>query len=68
MEEIAGLFSMFDMETGEEMFEWDNTDIEVVKKMNWVCDAERLNAHLAREEADVVFYCGATRCDRRRCK
>jgi broad-specificity NMP kinase len=59
MEEIDGLFSMFDNDTGAEMVEWDNGDIEVVKKMNWVCDAERLRAHLGRQEADVVFYCGA---------
>lgn len=59
MEEIDGLFSMFDNETGAEMVEWDNSDIEVIKKMNWLCDPERLRAHLGQQEADVVFYCGA---------
>ena len=57
--EEMGLFSMFNVETGEELLAWDNTDVELVKKMNWVCDAEKLEAHLRQQRADVVFYCGA---------
>ena len=57
--EEMGFFSMYNIETGEELLEWDNADIELVKKMNWVCDAERLRAHIRQQHADVVFYCGA---------
>src|SRR5688500_8663140 len=60
MEEIDGLFTMFDKETGEKMSEWDNTDIELVKRMNWVCDAVKLEAHVRQQRGDVVFYCGAS--------
>jgi broad-specificity NMP kinase len=58
--EEMGWFSMFNVETGEELLEWDNADIELVKKMSWVCDAESLAAHIRQQQGDVAYYCGAS--------
>lgn len=59
-EEIEELFRMFDKNTGEEMLAWDNDDPEVVKRMNWVCDVQKLKAHIANQKSDFIFYCGAS--------
>jgi broad-specificity NMP kinase len=58
LEEVPGLFSMLSKKTGKPVVDHDNTDLQKVLDMDWVCDSEKLAALVAGETASVAFYCG----------
>jgi broad-specificity NMP kinase len=58
IDDIEGLFTMFDKITKQPMINQDNDDLEKVKNMNWVCDVEKLKNIIAKQDCDLVFCCG----------
>jgi len=58
MDDYPGLFTMFDKRTGEPVVDHDNTDLEKVGAMDWVCDTEKLASLITHEPDDIAFYCG----------
>ena len=61
LEEVEGLYTMFDKTTGAPMTEavWDNHNPEIVKRMKWMCDTQKLAALLDSEKSDLAFYAGS---------
>ncbi len=61
LEEIPGLYTMYDTATGEAMLDtvWNNDDPEIVKRMKWMCDLKMLAGILENEEGDIAFYAGS---------
>lgn len=58
LEEIPGLYTMFDKRTGEPMVEQNNEDFEKVQAMDWICNVAQLKEILDTQEAEIAFYCG----------
>ncbi|MGI6103329.1 MAG: AAA family ATPase [Patescibacteria group bacterium] len=58
IEQIDGLFAMYNTQTGERIIAHDNDSIEGVQQASWNCDLEKLQELMAREEHDISFYCG----------
>lgn len=58
MDDYPGLFTMFDKRTGKPVVDHDNTDLEKVDAMDWVCDTKKLASLIEHEPADMTFYCG----------
>ncbi len=61
LEEVEGLYTMFDKSTGKPMTEevWDNENPEIVERMKWMCDTEKLKTLLQEEKSNLAFYSGA---------
>ncbi len=38
---------------------WDNHNPEIVKRMKWMCDTQKLAALLDSEKSDLAFYAGS---------
>ena len=57
IEEIDGLFSWKDKNTGNLVDVIDNQDLELVKQHDWVCNKKALE-RLMSENKDIAFYCG----------
>jgi len=58
IDDIPGLFTMFDKRTNQPLINQDNSNLEQVKNMSWVCDVERLQHLMNEEKNDITFYCG----------
>ena len=52
------MFSMVHKETGKIVRVWDNRDLDLVKRMDWVCDKEKLAKIVRAHRRGTVFYCG----------
>lgn len=59
IEDIPGLFSLVDEKTGLPMPEHDNSDLDLVKQGDWICNPEKLRAIVDSETSNLSFYCGA---------
>lgn len=57
IEDIPGLFSTIDKETGQVGTGFDNDDLESVKKRDWIGDKEKLS-NLINQNQGTTFYCG----------
>lgn len=58
IEEIEGLFTMFDKRTGKPFVDYDNYDLEKVKYHDWVCDKNKLQELVLKNKNGTTFYCG----------
>lgn len=58
IDDIPGLFTMFDKRTNQPLINQDNNSLEQVKNMSWVCNVERLQHLMSEEKNDIAFYCG----------
>jgi broad-specificity NMP kinase len=58
IELMRPLFAMKDRITGRTVSIWDNTDLELVKRLDWLCDGKKLGKLVRRNRRGVVFYCG----------
>jgi len=58
MDDIPNLFSMIDKQTKKLIENHDNTDLEKVKKMDWICDKDKLQSIITEENSPIAFYCG----------
>jgi broad-specificity NMP kinase len=57
IENMPGLFTMIDKRTGKPTKDYDNDDLEKVKRHDWVCDKKKLR-QLMKKNSGLVFYCG----------
>lgn len=60
IEDIPGLFSLLDEDTGKPMPSHDGSDVNLVKRGDWVCDKAKLKEIIDKETATLTFYCGAS--------
>lgn len=58
IDDIPGLFTMFDKRTNLPLVDQDNNNLEQVKNMSWICNVERLQHLMSEEKNDIAFYCG----------
>ena len=58
LDDGLGLYSMIHKITKLPIVDHNNTDLEKVKNLNWVCDKEKLASIIKNEINDLVFYCG----------
>jgi len=58
IEEIDGLFDMVDKRTGEPFEDFDFNDLELVKRLDWLCDKEKLQRLMSENPDGVNYYCG----------
>jgi len=58
IDDEQGLFRMIHKETGLPIKDHDNTNLEKVKVMSWICDKEKLASIIENEKSDLAFYCG----------
>lgn len=58
IDDVPGLFTMFDKRTNQPLIDQDNNNLEQVKNMIWVCNVERLQHLMTEEKNDIAFYCG----------
>ena len=35
-------------------------DPEVINKVDWICDTQKLKSHIEQQKSEIVFYCGAS--------
>lgn len=59
IEDVPGLFSLVDEKTGLPMPKHDNSDVNLVKRGDWICDKKKLKELVSREKSGRTFYCGA---------
>jgi adenylate kinase family enzyme len=57
IEEIPGLFSAVP-KNGRGLDEYDNCNLESVKRHDWVCDSAKLDTLLANQKNATAYYCG----------
>ena len=58
IEELEGMFKMVRKDTRKDFTDYDNTDIEKVKNADWICDKNKLEELLQKQNAEIAFYCG----------
>ena len=58
IEDIDGLFKMIYKDTGRVATDFNNDNLEKVKRGDWICDKENLKEIIRKENADIAFYCG----------
>ena len=58
IEEVDGMFDMFRKDTGERYEGYTNTDPEMIKNAEWLCDVRKLKELLASQNSDIAFYSG----------
>ena len=58
IEELDGMFKMIRRDTGKDFKDYDNADIEKVKNADWICDKNKLEELLKKQNDEIVFYCG----------
>jgi len=58
IEELEGMFKMVRKDTREGFEDYDNADIEKVKNADWICDKNKLEELLQKQNTRIVFYCG----------
>ncbi len=58
IDDVPGLFTMFDKRTNQPLTNQDNSNLEQVKNMSWICNVERLQHLMNEEKNEIAFYCG----------
>ncbi len=58
IEEIDGLFSFINKETGKVAVNYDNQNLECIKKHDWICDKKKLERLISSNKNHISFYCG----------
>jgi len=58
IENINGLFAMFNKRTGEAVKDWTNNDLESTKQHKWICDKNKLEKIIKDNSQGITFYCG----------
>lgn len=58
IEELEGMFRMVRKDTREDFVDYDNADIEKVKNADWICDKNKLEELLQKQNNRIVFCCG----------
>lgn len=58
IEELEDMFKMIRKDTREDFTDYDNTDIEKVKNADWICDKNKLEELLQKQNIGIAFYCG----------
>lgn len=58
IEEVDGMFDMFRKDTGERYERYTNTDPEMIKNADWLCDVGALKKLLEEQKSDLAFFCG----------
>ncbi len=58
IEDINGLFKMVDKKTGKPFKNYDNDNLELVKRANWICNKNKLQRLIRKNPKGIVFYCG----------
>lgn len=61
LEEVEGLYTMFDKATGKPMTPevWDNNNPKIVERMKWMCDIQKLASLIESQKGDLAFYAGS---------
>ncbi|HLD57821.1 MAG TPA: AAA family ATPase [archaeon] len=59
MDDFPGLFTMINQKTGEPVVGHDNSNLEKVAEMDWICDKNKLQTIISDESNQLVFYCGS---------
>jgi hypothetical protein len=49
---------MVQRKTGRVVKDWDNSDLDLIKQMDWICDRSRLVKLMRMNTRGIVFYCG----------
>jgi broad-specificity NMP kinase len=57
IEVMEGLFNLVDNKTGKIVNDYDNKNLEWVKRHDWVCNRKKLQ-ELVRKNVKGAFYCG----------
>lgn len=60
IEDRDGLFTMIDAETGEPFEEFDPNDLAMVKRSEWICDPDALEALLEESRVNETTFCCGT--------
>lgn len=58
MEDIDGLFRMFNKKTGRVVKDWTNNNLKVTKQHRWTCNKNKLKQIIKDNSRGIVFYCG----------
>ncbi len=58
-DDFDGLFTMLDKKTGQPMIDHDNTDLQKVQNIDWICDVNKLRRIIENEKSELTFYCGS---------
>lgn len=58
IEDMKGMFTMIDRETGKKSEIYDNDDLEMVKKHDWICNKQKLKKLIEKNKEGIVFYAG----------
>lgn len=58
IEDIHGMFTMMNRKTHKPFKNLDNSNLEMVKEIEWFCDKNKLQKLMRENSKGVVFYCG----------
>jgi len=58
IENMEGLFTMVDKKTGKPFKDYDDDNLELVKRADWICDKKKLQKLIRKSSKGIVFYCG----------
>lgn len=58
IEDIDGMFAMYNKKTGKKAADYDNENFESVTGHDWLCDMNRLRRLVRGNPKGLVFYCG----------
>ncbi len=59
MDDLPGLFAMINKKTGKPVVGHDNSNLEKVAEMDWICDKDKLKSIISSELSQLAFYCGS---------
>lgn len=59
IENLKGFFTMVDQETGKVLKNWNNEDLELVKRCKWICNKENLQALMSKQTGELAYYLGS---------
>jgi len=57
IEDIEGMFTLSNKETGKKIETYDGYNVEQVKKHDWKCDIDKLKELMSKQKG-IVFYAG----------
>lgn len=58
IEDITGVCKMINRETGVETTHDIGSDLETIKKHDWICDKRKVGALLQKNKDELIFYTG----------
>jgi len=58
IEIMEGLFNLVDKKTGKIVNNYDNKNLEWVKRHDWICNIKRLQELVRKNAEGTAFYCG----------